>query len=221
MITCAVIAGLFALISGLSTWRVVQLQRIEIEKSAAQLERYKADASERVAAAMKEASKANERTAALGKETEELKAANLELEAALAPRRISEPQRQLLIGSMKARGKHKILVSCYSLDAEGTLLGQSIIKILQDAGFTVFGLSSIVPITTLKTGIHVTAVTNTSRPLAHRIAEALGKHTRLTVTYNPEIPTDEAQIEFGGSGDVKQFDVIVLVAIKPLKDWAQ
>jgi len=119
--------------------------------------------------------------------------------------------------ALKKFSGHKVQVSSYALDAEGALLGHTIIRILQDAGVAVTGLTTVVPITTLRAGIHVTAPTESGRAVAHSIAEAIGQNTPLTVTYNPAIPADEAQIELGGSGNLSQFEALILVGVKPIK----
>jgi hypothetical protein len=169
----------------------------------------------RTAVLERETAKANESAALATQRTEELRRANLALEAQIAPRRITNEQRSALVQSLRKFSGRKVLVSSYSLDAEGMLLGQTIIKILQEADVAVTGLTTIVPITTLRAGIHVTAVAEAARALAHGIAEGIAQNTSLTVTYNPAIPADEAQIELGGSGDVAKFEALVLVALKP------
>ena len=85
MIGSLVVAGLSALIAGLSTWAVVRLQRVEIARSAAELERYIAEAGARISANEVETARANE-------ETERLRNANLKLEEKLAPRSLTDEQ---------------------------------------------------------------------------------------------------------------------------------
>lgn len=63
MIAFLIIAGLFALLAGVATWVVVQMQRVEIAES-------------------------NERAARLGNETEQLKADNLALQTSMLPRNV-------------------------------------------------------------------------------------------------------------------------------------
>jgi hypothetical protein len=94
------IVGIFGLIVGLATWFVVKLQRVEIEQSRIELETYKVEAGEKIAAsvavgekaqenaaiAIAETAKAKERAAELTFETEKLRKENLDLQLAVAPR---------------------------------------------------------------------------------------------------------------------------------------
>lgn len=170
-----------------------------------------------LATANENAALANERAAGLAKETEALRAANLKLEEALAPRRITGEQRVALVEAFSKFSGHKVQVSSYALDAEGLLLGHALIEIMQEAGVSASGLTTVVPITTLRAGIHVTAPNEAGRVVAHGIAAAIGQNTPLTVTYNPGIPTDEAEIELEGTGNLAKFAALVLVGVKPVK----
>ena len=79
------------------------------------------------------AARANERATALAKETENLRGANLKLEAQVAPRRLTSQQQQS-IGSALARfAGRRMRVKSYALDVEAAILGQQIIATLQAA----------------------------------------------------------------------------------------
>ena len=86
MVVSLIIAGGFALLAGAATWAVVRLQRIEIEASNKELEKYKIDAAKALESTKADAARANESSERLRNETARLQADNLALQTALLPR---------------------------------------------------------------------------------------------------------------------------------------
>src|SRR5260370_3946336 len=96
MVVFLIIAGFFALLAGAATWAVVRLQRIEIAESQRELDSYKLTVESKVADAKKEGIEAGKTAGNALVRAEELKAANLALEAQIAPRRLTEAQIKLM-----------------------------------------------------------------------------------------------------------------------------
>lgn len=147
------VVGVFGLLVGLATFFVVTLTREEAAESKRQLEEYKVEASKEVAAAVaigetakadaakanEGASEANARAADLDKKAEELRAANLALEALIQPRRWNRPEEAKAFGEAlsKFRGR-TVKVSSQTGDVEAAVLAQQILIVLQHvAGISV------------------------------------------------------------------------------------
>ncbi len=137
------VVGIFGLVVGLSTWFVVKLQRAEIERSQIELEQYKAEAGEKIAAAdaagkaaLADAAKANVETAKANERTAELKLA-LEREiAARQPRTISPSQHAQMVEYLKtAEWKGEVIVVWKLFDEEAEKFGKQVLSVLSDSGF--------------------------------------------------------------------------------------
>jgi hypothetical protein len=143
MVVFLIIAGFFALLAGVATWAVVRLQRIEISESKAELDKYKLEAGEKIAAAdasgrvaQAEAAKANAETAKANERTAELKLALEKEIAARQPRTISPNQHAQLVAYLKtAEPKGNVVVVWKLFDEEAEKFGKQVLSVLVDAGF--------------------------------------------------------------------------------------
>jgi len=113
------IVGVAGVIVGLATFFVVKLQREEIAASKDEFERYKISAKAESDNVTADAAKANERAATLEKQAAELKAANLALEAKVAPRRLSGDQKSKILSALSGAVPLPIAVVSRLMDAEG------------------------------------------------------------------------------------------------------
>jgi hypothetical protein len=85
------------------------------------------------AEANRKAAEASERAGKLEKEAAILTEQNLKLEAAIAPRRLSERQGKAL-ASMNAFAGHTVAIKSYSSDSEGLILATQIVDALTRSG---------------------------------------------------------------------------------------
>ena len=207
-------AALAAFAVVVATRMVILLQRESIQASADELARYKLDAGVKIAEATESASKAIERAAEANRKAEEERLARLKLEEIVAPRSMSLEQKTALVAAWKRYAGRPVLVSSYSMDTEGVVLGLQIVEALQAAGVNVMvALSTEVPVGHLAFGVHITATPN--RELAHGLSNALGEKTSLQVTYNPQRREGEMRQVLGGLDDSKA-EAIILIASKPV-----
>ena|ERR1700737_1061675 len=95
MVGSVIAVGFFGLIAGTATLLVVRLQRIEIAQSKKDFDLYKLSVASNVADAKKEGLEAGKMAGNALLRAEELRAANLALEAQVAPRRLTEAQRAI------------------------------------------------------------------------------------------------------------------------------
>lgn len=80
------------------------------------------------------AAKANERAAELERQAEVLKTANLQLEAQIAPRRISLGDCMKIAKALSGFAGRTVEIRSYALDVEAAVLGQQLLFCLQKAG---------------------------------------------------------------------------------------
>jgi hypothetical protein len=145
-------SGVCPAIVGWSTYAVVQLQRRESDEAKRELEEYKLTVEGKVADAKKEgieaagekAGNALLRAAELEKQAEGLRAANLALEAEIAPRRLTELQIKAIGSALSSFSGKKVSIVSYSLDSEAAILSQQIASSLEVAKIEVRDLSASV-----------------------------------------------------------------------------
>jgi hypothetical protein len=144
MVGSLIFAAAFALIAGFSTWAVVRLQRIELADSKMEFDKYKLTVEGQVADAKKEGVRAGEnagnalvRAAALEKQAAELKAANLALEAKVAPRRLSGDQKSKISTALSGAIPLPVAVVSRLLDFEGKDFAEDLASALEKSQWTV------------------------------------------------------------------------------------
>jgi hypothetical protein len=138
----------------------------------------------------------------------------LRLEATIAPRTLNAQQVTAVTVAFRRFAGRRVLVRSYSMDAEGALLGQQIIRCLEDAGLIVVnGLTTFTPIGSLSLGVHVTATPD--QVLAQGLASALGGNSSLVTRYNPQEPAGGAAMILGGSDEPRP-EATILVGPKPI-----
>jgi hypothetical protein len=137
--------------------KLIALQHTETLAQEAEIARLKNQSASfelAIATTKKEAGEANERGGRLEKEAAELTANNLRLEAAIAPRRLSERQQRGL-ATLTAFANRTVGIRSYANDTEGLVLATQIVDALtksnirvednrltmQPAGSVSFGLS--------------------------------------------------------------------------------
>jgi hypothetical protein len=133
MVISLIIAGFFALIVGAATWAVVRLQRIELAESKRELDEYKLTVEGKVADAKREGIEAGKMAGNALVRAEELRAANLALEAQIMPRRLTSQQQQSISSALARFAGRRMRIKSYALDVEAAVLGQQIIATLQAA----------------------------------------------------------------------------------------
>ena len=148
-------------------------------------------------------------------DAEKVKAENLQLEAQIAPRRVTAEQQEKILGNLEAfkaefSGK-RIKVVSYILDTEALVFSEQITHILRSSGMTVDDdAMSITPVATLVFGIQVFG---SDSELAKKIADAIGSSgSPIAVSFVNSDPTAGAmRFEYGAPPP----SATVLVGIKP------
>jgi hypothetical protein len=213
MIAMLVFAGGFALLAGIATWAVVKLQREEIAASKIEFDRYKLGAEAQVADAKKQGIEAGKtagnamlRAAELEKRAEELKAANLALEAQIQPRRLTSEQIKEIGTALSNFAGKKVSVVTYTLDTEAAVLAKQIIPALRSSGILVNDrVAARMPIGAFDGGIIVTGL---DIELTHALGRALFDIGKLHASEPIASPVPHA-------GDGIALDAEILVGVKP------
>src|SRR5262249_11536234 len=105
---------------------------------------------------------------ALRQNVERERTERLKLEAAIAPRTISQDEKKALVAAWKRFAGKRVRAESYVSDVESTVLGQQIVEALSEADLVVTpAIATKMPINFIAFGIHVTAVTEADRPVAH------------------------------------------------------
>jgi hypothetical protein len=203
------LAAGFVVASWFTGTRLSNLQDQELNK-------YKTDAGKDIAKANQLAAEANERAGKLEKEAAELTAKNLELEAAIAPRRLSARQEKGL-ETLTRFANRLVEIKSYSSDTEGLILATQILdgltksKIairdnrltMQPAGSVSFGLS----------------VEGPDVELVQDLRKILSLDGNLTATSSIVAPKRgfSATIGFGVTSGGQPPAATILVGVKPIK----
>lgn len=166
--------------------------------------------------AIKEAGHANERAGNLEKEASVLTAKNLQLEATIAPRRLSDKQQKGLAGLVGFAGR-TVEIKSHSLDTEGFVLAQQIgeaigsskIRILDNRG-------TMLPGGSILTGI---VIEGPDAALVEKLRSILAANGG---TMGKSLPNAIPRGGFGGStlGEIiiePPPGAIITVGIKPLR----
>lgn len=191
------------------------LRRFEAaEKSA--LEANVAHANERAEEANKEFALANERTAKLEKETAELNNKNLLLEAAIAPRRLSDGQRKDL-ASLSSFANRVVGIRSYSADTEGLILATQIAEALRKSKILIEdNRATMHPSGSMSFGV---VVEGPDRELVNALTKVLSKNGKLTASSS--IKADHGGVSMTLGIGVMRFRTrpaaIVTVGPKPIK----
>jgi hypothetical protein len=125
------VAAFAAAIVGISTYAVVQLQKLEAKDASDALEQYKIDAGKEVATAKESAASALERAAGAEQRAAE---ANLELARLKSPRTLSPEQQTRLVDKLKAFSGQKYSFNVFP-DPEPINLLRLIDNVLKNAGW--------------------------------------------------------------------------------------
>jgi hypothetical protein len=150
------IAGLIAVAIFVTTASVVILQRHETAEAKRELDAYKLTVDGKVAAAKSEGIKAGETASNALLRAEELRAANLVLEAQIAPRRLTRPQQQKIADLLVRYAGRSVAVVSYAMDAESAVLGQQILESLAAARLSpTNGIASVSSLGGFLLGIHI------------------------------------------------------------------
>jgi hypothetical protein len=219
MVVFLIVAGFFAFVAGAATWAVVRLQRIELAKSALELEQYKVDAAKDLEAAKTESdakiavaraesaaaiekaqadiakavtqtAKANERAAALEKEAANARAEQERLKAQLAWRRLTKEQHDFLVAALRPHAT-KLDLS-HPDDSEAALLASEIEQTLKEAGWTV---SNSTGFWAPKPPIGI-IVGQQSDTIPHPLAKALAD-AGFQIIIEPGLPADQLKLIVG------------------------
>jgi hypothetical protein len=209
------VAGLIAIAVFLTTASVVILQRHETADAKNELDEYKLTVEAKVADAKKEGIEAGKTAGNALVRAEELKAANLALEARIAPRRLELSQQQKIADALvKFSGRH-VAVASYAQDAESAILGQQFIEILAAAHLPFSDeTSTISSIGRFALGIHVRGP---DEELAGAIRKAIGNFSGLLVATKEQTADPISQ---GGSmlvnPDAPEALASIVIGIKPI-----
>ena len=165
MVVFLIVAGFFAFIAGAATWAVVRLQRIELAKSALELDQYKVDAAKDleaaraesdakiavaraesavaikkaqadIATAVTETAKANERAATLEKEAASARAEQERLKLIVAWRTLSADVGNTMVRRLR-EGTALVKVAYVAGDPEVLGLAIQFSKVLEAANWKV------------------------------------------------------------------------------------
>jgi hypothetical protein len=143
------------------------------DSSVAELiSKQEADAGVTIASLGKDAGASNERARSLEKETEELRAKNLAIEAQVAPRRIDKDCKDFS-PSIKSFSGEVVRVDTYILDIDGGIVGWQIVGCLRSLGINADPeFSSVLPTGGFAVGV---VVNGRNEPLVSAIKAALVK----------------------------------------------
>ena len=111
LVVFLLITAIAAAVVAVSTWAVIRLQRQDAMDAAIAFEQYKLDTRKEIDEARAIAAKANERA-------EELKAANLALEAIIAPRSLSAEQQKSLSDTLKPFAGMTVAIASSPMDQQ-------------------------------------------------------------------------------------------------------
>ena len=169
---------------------------------------------------------ANVEQARLSKESEALRAANLALEAKLAPRRITADQQQTIAKALEPVKGKSVLFDSYILDVEAAGFGEQIAAALAKADIKVdtTNLRKRIPAGTIADGV------KTSGRDQELVAALLAAFASVGVASAPGEPTEgvagiRTDITIGGTsqfaprfGSIAQprWDATVFIGVKPL-----
>jgi hypothetical protein len=158
----------------------------------------------KIAQANATAGEANERAGRSEKEAARLTRENLQLEAAIAPRRLAGPETTGLSAACRAFAGRSLEVASYILDTEGGVLARQIVGVLGTCGLKVEDrTASLLPVNGFILGVQISGPSQ-ERDLIVGVSKALEQYGHLVmVPPNIAAPGQEGK-------------VIVVVGAKPL-----
>jgi hypothetical protein len=216
MVITLCLAAFVALLVAAATAGVIVVQKREALAASNALARYKLEAGEKIAEARSIASKAVERAAGFEKDAEALKAANLKLEAVIAPRRLLPRQQAAITAALESfRGKKIRLVS-YSLDTEGEVFAGQV----RDALKPVLQIDDWVGDETAGNGfVKGISVTGKNEALVRALVDAFRAAGIEGIDTKPLPPPQFVAIVTEGSRQpAPDAEVEVIVGVKPLAE---
>jgi hypothetical protein len=217
MLAFLAVAAIAAAVVGLSTYAVVQLQKQEAADAKKDFNTYKITVEAQVEDAKKEGLEAGKTAANALVRAAELEAANLALEAQIAPRRLSAAQQQSMLFDLTPYAGRVVAVQSYSLDAEGTVLASQLMRVLTGSGLqAVDRLASVSPMGGFILGIHISG---TDEQLVGALRSTLSNTAGLAVASDGQtMPA----IGIGGMSIVDEGQPLagaqVSIGVKPLAD---
>jgi hypothetical protein len=170
-----------------------------------------------IAGINKLAGDANERAGELEKEAAELKAANLRLEAAMAPRRLSQRQEKVLSTLTKFSGR-TVGVKSYSSDTEGLILATQIIDGLKQSKLLIEdNRLTMMPAGSVSFGV---SVDGPDKELVNELKQVLSMDGSLTATSSISSPNRagfSVGVSFGEVRNVTAPAATITIGAKPIK----
>ena len=192
MVSSLGVAAIAAVVVVVSTFAVVRLTKQEAEDAQRDLEAYKLTVEGKVADAKREGIEAGKaagdallRAASLEKQAEELKKANLELEAQIQPRRVSGANLQKMMDELSKVRPQPVAVVSRILDAEGQDFGDDLENALKGAKWQTVRFSNWL---CTDKGVFIATVEGTPMPpeIESAIAAALDaakiEHKTITIS---------------------------------------
>src|SRR5258706_3216693 len=131
MLLCLAAVAIAAISVGVAQYVIIQLAKQEASDAKKELDEYKLTVEGKVADAKSEGIRAGETASNALLKAEELRAANLALEAQIAPRRLEPSQQQKIANALVWFAGRNVAVVSYSLDVEGAVLCQQLMEVLQ------------------------------------------------------------------------------------------
>jgi hypothetical protein len=181
-----------------------------------ELARYKKDADVRIANADENAAKANERAGNLEKEAAELTSKNLQLEAAIAPRRLSEEQEKAL-ASLSAFANRPVEIKSYSGDTESLILATQIATELAKSKINILdNRLTMQPAGSVSFGV---SVEGPDKELVQELKKILSMDGSLMAASSFSLPNRgfSAQVSFGMITRSTPSAATITVGVKPIR----
>lgn len=205
--TFGFLAAVFVVASWFTGTRVAALQDRE-------LERYKSDAGIKIANANEMSARANERAGKLEKEAADLTTKNLELEAAISPRRLTRRE-QSALASLTGFAGQTVEIKSYSSDTEGLILATQVLDALSKAGIRVQdNRLTMQPAGSVVFGI---SVDGSERKLVAALRNALSRDGSLMASSTVPSPGLAFSVSFGAYSGGPPPGAIIVVGAKPLR----
>ncbi len=170
-----------------------------------------------IAAAQKEAGAANERAGKLEKEAAELRTKNLELEAAIAPRRLTEGQQKQL-AALTAFAHRGVGIKSYANDTEGAILATQISDALSKSGITIEdNRLTMQPAGSISFGVSVDGSDKALVGELKKILSSDGDLMKTSSISSPQRSGVSFNVEFGKVVTGMPLAATITVGAKPIK----
>lgn len=207
-------AALAAIAVVVSTTSMVVLTRAANERTQEEFDRYRLETEGKIADAKRDLGLSQERIAELDRSTEELRAANLALEAQIAPRRLDADQMNAIALALKPFAGKRVRLESYVLDVESAVLGKLIQTCLAGAGLIidVSGMMSVMAYGRASLGLHISG----EGQLVTALASAFSDKGGLIVKPNSKPSHGMASIVAHPTEKVPPSDATIFIGTKPV-----